>query len=192
MIFWSFFSLSLGNWIHLYATSIYFSSTNLWTRIFCLVHSLNLTILSRLNQIKFDMGNEYKQSMTMMMGMSGVPWHFRKFLMKMLYIETTNDGINDYMINWKWKWGQYWRYIVGVWVIFESWNPPLPWMHPTSLIMSNSNAYKNNLKKFQHWPHSQLIVWGQHERHLFHIHRWIKIHGEICRKHKFHLHSTHS
>ena len=33
-----------------------------------------------------DMGDEYKKSMTITMGMLGVPWHSEKVLMKMLYI----------------------------------------------------------------------------------------------------------
>ena len=53
------------------------------------------------------MGDEYKYSMTMMMGISRVgPWNSEKVLTKMLSIRTTNNvGINDYMINWKWKQG---------------------------------------------------------------------------------------
>ena len=62
---------------------------------FCLVHSLNLTILSRLNQIKFDMGDEYKQSMTMMMGMSGVSWLSKKVMMKIIYDDHDTDHKYD-------------------------------------------------------------------------------------------------
>ena len=35
----------------------------------------------------------------MMTGMSIVPWHSKKVPMKMLYIGTTNDGINNYMMH---------------------------------------------------------------------------------------------
>ena len=45
------------------------------------------------------MGNEYKNTMTMTMGMSGVPWNFEKVSMEIPYIGTTNDGIRDYMMN---------------------------------------------------------------------------------------------
>jgi hypothetical protein len=46
---------------------------------------------------------------------------------------------------------------VGVRVKFESRNPPILLRHANSLSMSNFNAFINSLKKFQRWPHSQVI-----------------------------------
>ena len=88
---------------------------------------------------------------------------FEKVSTKMLYIGTTNDGISNYMMNWRWKWGWSQRDRVGVWVIFESQNPPVPSRHAIILTMSNFSAYRNNLKKIQCWLHSQVTVLGQHE-----------------------------
>jgi len=34
-------------------------------------------------------------------------------------------------------------------------------MHLSSLTMSNFDAYRHKMKKFQSWPHSMLIVRGQ-------------------------------
>ena len=54
-----------------------------------------------------------------------------------------------YMMNWWWK-------KVGVRVKFDSRNPPISLRHVNSLSMSNCNAFRNSLKKFQCWPHSQV------------------------------------
>ena len=37
---------------------------------------------------------------------------------------------------------------------------PFASRHATSLTMSNFIAYKNSLKTFQRWPHSQVIMGG--------------------------------
>ena len=65
--------------------------------------------------------------------------------------DSTKLGFMVYMMNWWWK-------KVGVWVKFESRNPPISLRHANSLSMSNFNAFRNSLKKFQSWPHSQVIV----------------------------------
>ena len=43
-------------------------------------------------------------------------------------------------------------------VVFESGNPPIPSTHDSTIIMSNFSAYKHKLKKFHHWPHSQVTL----------------------------------
>ena len=48
---------------------------------------------------------------------------------------------------------------VGTSDILESWNPPIPSTHVSSLIISNFDAYMHKMKKFQRCPHSLLIVW---------------------------------
>ena len=45
--------------------------------------------------------------------------------------------------------------------ILESWNPPIALRYVSNLTMSNFNAYMHSLKKFQHWPHSLLTMWGR-------------------------------
>jgi len=50
---------------------------------------------------------------------------------------------------------------VGTSNILESWNPPIPSRHVSSLTMPNCNAYRHILNKFQHWPHSLLTMWGR-------------------------------
>jgi hypothetical protein len=50
---------------------------------------------------------------------------------------------------------------VGTLDILESGNPPIPSTHVSSLTMSNFDAYRHKLKKFQRWPHSLLIVRGR-------------------------------
>jgi hypothetical protein len=42
--------------------------------------------------------------------------------------------------------------------ILESWNPPIPSRHVSSLTMSNFDAYNHILKKFQRWPHSRVLI----------------------------------
>ena len=65
--------------------------------------------------------------------------------------DSTKLGLMVYIMNW-------WCKQVGVWVIFESRNPPILLRHANSLSMSNFNAFINSLKKFQRWPHSQVTV----------------------------------
>ena len=65
--------------------------------------------------------------------------------------DSTKLGFMVYMMNWWWK-------KVGVWVKFESINPPISLRHANNLSMSNFNAFINSLNKFQCWPHSQVIV----------------------------------
>ena len=36
--------------------------------------------------------------------------------------------------------------------ILESWNPPTPWRHMSSLTMSNFDAYRHDLNEFQRFP----------------------------------------
>jgi hypothetical protein len=49
-------------------------------------------------------------------------------------------------------------YVAGTLNILESWNPPIPWRHVSSLTMSNFDAYRHILKRFQHWPHSLVLT----------------------------------
>jgi len=44
--------------------------------------------------------------------------------------------------------------------IIESCNSRIPSRNVSSISMSNFKAYRNNLKKIQHWPHSLLTRWG--------------------------------
>jgi hypothetical protein len=50
------------------------------------------------------------------------------------------------------------KYYVGTSNILESRNPPIPSRHVSSLTMSNFDAYRHRLKKFQCWPHSLLTM----------------------------------
>jgi hypothetical protein len=43
--------------------------------------------------------------------------------------------------------------------MFESGNPPILSLHVSSLTMSNFSPYKHKLKKFQHWPHSHVMIY---------------------------------
>ena len=45
--------------------------------------------------------------------------------------------------------------------ILESWNPPIPSRHVSSLTMSNFDAYRHKMKKFQCGLHSLIIVRGR-------------------------------
>ena len=49
-------------------------------------------------------------------------------------------------------------YVVRTSYILESLNPPIPSRHVSSLTMSNFDAYRHILKKFQHWPHSLVLT----------------------------------
>ena len=42
--------------------------------------------------------------------------------------------------------------------ILESWNPAIPSRHVSSLTMSNFDAYRHILKKFQCFPHSLVLT----------------------------------
>ena len=42
------------------------------------------------------------------------------------------------------------KHCVDASYILESWNPPIPSRHVSSVTMSNFNAYRNKSKKFQH------------------------------------------
>jgi predicted membrane protein len=53
------------------------------------------------------------------------------------------------------------KYYVGTSNILKSRNPPILSRHVSNLTMSNFNAYRHRLKKFQRWPHSLLTMWGQ-------------------------------
>jgi len=52
------------------------------------------------------------------------------------------------------------KYYAGTSNILKSSNPPIPSRKLSSLTMSNFDAYKHRLKKFQRWPHSLLTVRG--------------------------------
>ena len=59
-----------------------------------------------------------------------------------------------------WPYSIYWppiyrpfTYVGIIWVIFESWNHPIPSRHASSGTMSNFNDYRKSLRKFQCWPH---------------------------------------
>ena len=61
-------------------------------------------------------------------------------------IDANVDDLNEYM---------------GTSCILESWNHPIPSRHVSSLTMSNFDAYRHILKKFQRWPHSLVLtMWG--------------------------------
>ena len=45
--------------------------------------------------------------------------------------------------------------------ILKSRNTPISLRQVFDLTMSNFDAYRQILKKFQHWPHSLLIIWGR-------------------------------
>ena len=77
-------------------------------------------------------------SMTMTMGMLGVPC--------MTIRESSNEMRTRSDIQ------------SGCLVIFESRNHPISLRHTNIPSMSNFSAYRNNLKKFQHWPYSQVII----------------------------------
>ena len=64
----------------------------------------------------------------------------------MMNVDANVDDLKDY---------------VGTSYILESWNPPIPSRHVSSLTMSNFDAYRHILKKFQHWPHSLLTMQGR-------------------------------
>ena len=49
-----------------------------------------------------------------------------------------------------------------MWVIFESWNPPIVSRHASTITMSSFGAYKHKLKKFQRWPHFVAICSIEH------------------------------
>ena len=54
------------------------------------------------------------------------------------------------------------KYYVGKTIyILKSRNPPILSRHVFNLTMSNFDAYRHRLNKFQHWPHSLLIMWGR-------------------------------
>jgi hypothetical protein len=50
------------------------------------------------------------------------------------------------------------KHYAGMTCILEPWNPPAPWRHVSYLTMSNFDAYRHKLKKFQSWPLSLLNV----------------------------------
>ena len=79
-------------------------------------------------------------------------WCKLKTCVKLFLYFERNIGFMVYMMmNWLWK-------QVGVWVKFESRNPPISLRHANSLSMSNFNVVGNSLKKFQHWPiHKSLL-----------------------------------
>jgi len=51
---------------------------------------------------------------------------------------------------------------VGTSYILESWNPPIPSRHVSSLTMPNFDAYKHILNKFQRWTHSIVLTMRGH------------------------------
>ena len=55
----------------------------------------------------------------------------------MMNIDENMDDLKDY---------------VRMSCILESWNPPKPWRHVSSLTMSNFDAYRHSLKEFQCCP----------------------------------------
>jgi hypothetical protein len=67
--------------------------------------------------------------------------------MCMMNIDENMDDLEDY---------------VGTSDILESRKPPITSRHVSTLTMSNFDAYKHILKKFQRWPHSLLTMWGRY------------------------------
>jgi hypothetical protein len=53
------------------------------------------------------------------------------------------------------------KYYVGTSYILESLNTLILSRHVSSLTMSNFDAYRHILKKFQRWPHSLLTMQGR-------------------------------
>ena len=64
----------------------------------------------------------------------------------MMNVHANVDNIKDY---------------VGTSYILESLNPPMRSMYVSNLTMSNFDAYRHILKKFQHWPHSLFTMRGR-------------------------------
>ena len=99
--------------------------------------------------------------MAFVMGVLEVPWHFKRVPTNILHMEMTDDDNATSMMNIDENVLDDLKDYVGTSDILESWNPPIPSRHVSSLTMSNFEAYTHKLKKFQHWPHSLLTMWGR-------------------------------
>ena len=86
------------------------------------------------------------QCMTFVVGELKVPWNYKRVPTKILQMETMNDDNETFIMNVDANMDDLKDY-VGTSNILESWNPPIPSRHVSSLAMSNFDAY--SLKKFQ-------------------------------------------
>ena len=98
--------------------------------------------------------------MTFLVGELEVTWHFKRVPTNILQMAMTNDDNEMSIMNVDANMEDLKDY-VGTSDILESWNPPIPSRHVSSLNMPNFDTYMLSLKKFQHWPHSLLSMNGQ-------------------------------
>jgi len=89
-----------------------------------------------------------------------VPWNFKRIPTKILQMAMKNDDNETSIMNVDANMDDL-KYYMGTSDILESWNPSIPSRHVSSITMSNFDAYKHSLKKFQRWPHSILTMWSR-------------------------------
>jgi len=119
-----------------------------------------MNILKKFQRWPHSLLTMWGRCMTFVVGELEVPWHFNRVPKNIIPMETTNDENETSIINVDANMDDLKDY-VGTSDILESWNPPIPSMHVSSLTMSNFNAYMHKMKKFQRCPHSLLIVRGR-------------------------------